>query len=329
MNARLDRDWKFRHVGDFGTVALRFDMTGITGFNASELRVVVDLDNDGYDDELPIQGTYSAPYFTATGVTIPNGAKATLCTVKSDYYAVVSGLSSGEIWSDSPTGTPGFLNATCSATNLIIKSGVTVNNDWSTLLCNNITVEAGAIFNSGALATQNLRINGNITVNGVWNQGLSTLNMIGSVAQQVNGTGYLKVYNCDVINTSGVSLNGLGAIVYNNLGVTGGGVLNTNGNLTLWSDINGTGEIQSLNTGTINGQVLVKRYRASAVQGWVNLSSPFQNATIEDWDSGNLVTSGFPGSDAPSFAFNSFLPMKPLRVVSTMDMLEQQIRVIH
>jgi hypothetical protein len=37
------------------------------------------------------------------------------------------------------------------------------------------------------------------------------------------------------------------------------------------------------------------------------LSSPFQNATIEDWDSGNLVTSGFPGSDAVGFPFNSFL----------------------
>ena len=307
MNARLDRDWKFRHVGDFGTVALRFDLTGVTGFNASELRVVVDLDNDGYDDELPIQGTYSAPYFTATGVTIPNGAKATLCTVKSDYYAVVSGLSSGAIWSDSPTGTPGFLNATCSEMNLIIKSGVTINNDWSTLLCNNITVESGAVFNSGASASQNLRINGNITVNGVWNQGLSTLNMIGSAAQQVNGTGYLKVQNCNITNTAGVSLNGLGVLVYGNLGITSGGVLNTNGKLTLWSDISATGEIQSLNTGTINGEVLVKRYRASAVQGWVNLSSPFQNATIEDWDSGNLVTSGFPGSDAPSFPFNSFL----------------------
>lgn len=311
VNALLARDWKFRHVGDFGTVNLRFDLTGVVGFNASELRLLVDLDGDGYDDETPIEGTYSAPYFTATGVSIPNGAKATLCLAKTHYYAVTSGLTSAAIWADSPTGDPGFLNTTCAALNLTIKAGSIVNNDWANLTCKNITVEAGSAFNAGALTTQNVHVYGDVTVNGTWNDGNATLNMDGDVAQTVNGTGYLKVQNWSISNTSGVTLNGLGAIVYGNLGITGtgaiNGVLNTNNKLTLWSDLSGTGEIQSLVSGTINGKVLVKRYRPSAVEGWVNLSSPFQNATIEDWDSGNLVTSGFPGSDAPSFPFNSFL----------------------
>jgi len=307
VTSMLARDWKFRHVGDFGTVDLRFDLTGITGFAASELRLLIDLDGDGYDDETPIEGVYSAPYFTATGVSVPNGVKVTLCTAKSHYYAVASGLTGQAIWSDSPTGTPGFLNANCAALDLTIKAGSVVENDLSALTCRNITVEAGAAFNAGALLTQNVHVHGNITVNGTWNKGNCTLNMQAAAAQTVNGTGYLKVQNWIITNTAGVTINGLGAIIYGNLGVSGGGVLNTTNKLTLWSDINGTGEIQSLNTGTINGELLIKRYRASAVQGWVNLSSPFQNATIEDWDSGNLVTSGFPGSDAPSFPFNSFL----------------------
>ena len=302
----MERDWKFRHIEDFGTVDLRFDLTGIAGFTPSELRLLIDSNANGqYDDETPIEGTYSETYFTASGVTIPSGATATLCIVKNHYYAVIGGLTSGPIWADSPTGTPGLLNATCADLDLTIKSGAIVNNNWTDLTCNNITVEAGAAFNQ-TLETQNLFVHGNITVNGVWNDGNATINMNGDAAQVVNGTGYLRVQDWSITNTAGVSLNGLGAIVYGNLGITGGGILNTNNKLTLNSDITGTGEIQSLVSGTINGQVLVERFRPSAVQGWVNLSSPFQNATIEDWDY-YLITSGFPGSDQVNFPFNSFI----------------------
>jgi len=34
----LARDWMFKHIGDCGTVNLRFDLTGVTGFNANDLR---------------------------------------------------------------------------------------------------------------------------------------------------------------------------------------------------------------------------------------------------------------------------------------------------
>jgi hypothetical protein len=242
----MARDWKFRHVGDFGTVNLRFDLTGVAGFNGSDLRLLVDVDGNGIYDETPIQGTYTAPYFTASAVTIPNGAKATLCTAKSHYYAVTGGLTSGAIWSDSPTGTPGFLDATCATLDLTIKavpltpgvanSGV-VENDLLALTCRNITVEAGAAFNSGALASQNIHVNGDITINGTWSKGNCTLNMEADVAQTVNGTRYLEVQNWIITNTAGVTINCLGANVYGNLGVAGGGVLNTGNKLTLWSDI--------------------------------------------------------------------------------------------
>jgi PKD repeat protein len=304
VSTAMNRDWKFRHVGDFGTVDLRFDLSGVTGFNASELRLLVDLDGDGYDDEALIEGVYAAPYFTATGVSIPNGAKATLCTVKTHYYAVLSGLTSGQIWADSPTGTPGFLNATCAGLDLTIKSGNNVTNDWTTLTCNNITVEAGAIFLAGALETQNLHVNGNITSNGTWNDGNATLNMEGAAAQTVTSIAYLKVQNWNITNANGVTINGLGVNVYGNLGITGNGVLNTNDKLNLWSDAAGTGEIQSLTYGTINGEVNVRRYRPAATAGWVNLSSSLQDGTIEEWDN-TILTTGFAGSDNPSYSFNS------------------------
>jgi len=304
INSLLLRDWKFRHVGDFGTVDLRFDLTGVSGFNASELRLLVDLDGDGYDDEVPMEGVYAAPYFTVSDVTIPNGAKATLCVAKTHYYAVIGGLTSGPIWADSPTGTPGLLNATCAGLSLTIKTGCIVNNDWATLTCDDITVEAGATFNCGASLTQNVHVNGNIAVNGAWNDGNATLNMEGTDAQTISGTGYLRAQNWNITNAAGVTLTGLGAIVYGNLGLTDGGVLNTNNKLSLWSDINGTGEIQSLSAGTIIGEVNVRRYRPAATAGWVNLSSSLQNGTIEQWDN-TILTTGFAGSDNPSYSFNS------------------------
>ena len=311
VNSIMARDWKFRHVGDFGSVDLRFDLTGVMGFTASELHLLIDLDGDGYDDETPIEGTYSAPYFTAAGVTVPTGAVATVCTVRANYYAVLSGLTSGAIWSDTPGGAPGFLNTTCAGLSLTVTSGKVVNNDWATLTCNNLMVEAASTFNAGAMLSQNINVVGNITVNGVWNNQNCTLNMEGTSAQAIAGTGYLKVQNWNVINATGVNIQGLGVILYGNMGVTDGGVLNTNNKLTLWSDINGTGEIQSLSAGTINGEVFVKRYRPAATGGWVNMSSSLQAATIQDWND-NLVLTGFTGADyfdpaIPAYAFNSFI----------------------
>ena len=304
FNTVLSRDWKFRHVGDVGTVDLRFDMTGMAGFTATELRLLIDLDGDGYDDETPVTGSYSAPYFTVSGVTIPNGVKITLCQEKSHYYAVASGLTSGAIWADSPAGTPGVLSSTCEQLDLTIVSGVVVNNDWTSMSCKNLAVESGATFNAGALVTQNIHVSGDITVNGVWNDQNSTLNSDGDVAQVINGTGYLRVQSWAITNAAGVTIDGLGVILYGNLGVSNGAILHTNGKLSLWSDINGTAEIQSLTAGSIDGEVSIRRYRPAATAGWVNLTSSLQDATIEEWDA-SILTTGFTGSDNPAYSFNS------------------------
>jgi hypothetical protein len=302
----LARDWKFRHVGDVGTVDLLFDLSGIPGFNGSDLRLLMDTNADGYDDETPISGVYSAPYFTVSGVTIPNGATITLGNVKSHYYAVASGLTSGAIWSDSPTGTPGFLNSTCENIDLTIKAPFVVNNDWSVLTCRNLTIEAGAVFNAGASASQNIHVHGNVLSNGSWNPQNTTLNMEGVTAQTVTSTQYFRVKNWNIVNTAGVTILGLGTKVYGNLGISNGGVLNTNNKLFIVSDINGTGEIQALTYGTINGQVTVDRYRPGASAGWVNLCSSLQDATVEDWDN-DLLTTGFAGSDNAAYSFNSIV----------------------
>ena len=301
----MARDWKFKHINDCGTVELRFDLTGVTGFNSGDLRLVVDLDGDGsYDDETPLTGVYAAPFFTVSGVTLPNNAKVTLCSAKTHYYAVVSGVSSDMIWSSTPDGNPEFaLTNTCPSIDLTVNAGKILQVN-GVLTCRNLTVNG--ILNLGDDESDNLIVHGDIQMNGNWSSSApGSLSFHGDSAQSVSG-GVINVYNADITNPAGVTLNNARLDIRYNLAITDSGVLNTNGKLTLVSNVNGTGEIQSLEEGTINGTVNVNRYRPAVSAGWVNLCSSVAGATIAEWND-DIITTGFPGSDNPNYRVNGVL----------------------
>lgn len=301
----LARDWKFNHIGDVGTVNLRFDLTGITGFVASDLRLLVDIDSDGYDDETPLTGTFAGNLFTVAGVTIPDDARITLCTVNTHYYAVLSGVPTAAIWATTPTGTPGFITSFCDKIDLTINAGVTLTLS-GTVTCRDLNVLGN--IGGGALQSDNLNIHGNVVCNGSFNTNFATVTMLGTAAQNITGTQEMTVYNWNIINNAGVSINNTKVRLINNLGFGQSGglnaVLNTNNKLELISNASGTGEIQSLTFGTLNGNVTINRFRPPSTAGWTNLSSPAQSTTIADWND-DLLTTGFPGSDSPGYNFNS------------------------
>jgi hypothetical protein len=58
---RITRIWALTEVGDVGTVNIAFDLTGTSGFVGSNLRLLIDRDNDGFQDNdvTPIAGVYS------------------------------------------------------------------------------------------------------------------------------------------------------------------------------------------------------------------------------------------------------------------------------
>jgi hypothetical protein len=294
----LARDWKFNHINDCGTVELRFDLTGVTGFNSGDLRLVVDLDGDGYDDETPLTGVYAAPFFTVSGVTLPDEAKITLCSVNTHYYAVSNGVSDGIIWSSTPGGAAEFtLTNTCPSIDLTVNAGVVLQVN-GVLTCHNLTVNG--TLNLGDDDSDNLIVYGDIQMNGNWSSSApGSLSFHGDAAQSVSG-GVISVYNADITNPAGVTLNNARLDIRYNLAITDSGVLNTNGKLKLVSNANGTGEIQSLEEGTINGTVNVDRYRPAVSAGWVNLCSPVAGATIAEWND-DILTTGFPGSDHPTW----------------------------
>jgi len=93
VQARLARVWRVSEVNtvgtavDVGSVDLRFDLTGLGLVTASDLRLLVDTDNDGvFSDETPISGAtpIGGNVYQFAGVTaIANSLRFTLGTINS------------------------------------------------------------------------------------------------------------------------------------------------------------------------------------------------------------------------------------------------------
>ncbi len=303
ISSLMSRVWKAKRTGDVGTVTMKFDMTEVTGFNSNNLMIIVDSDGDGFDDETGYVGTYSAPYFEVTGVSVPNGSTFTIAQGNHTWYAVASGNTSGAIWSLSPTGPPVVMAAACPNYNMTINSGVTVTNNLLTLVGNNFTVKSGAIFNAGS---GNLNFTGDFTVDGNFNAQTSTILLQGTKAQSFKGSSIINIYNLTINNTNGVSIATTGSgIQARNYVLVSSGVFTTNAKLTLTSDASATGMIGPLTSGSISGNVTQQRYHNALVQGWINLCSPISGKTIADWND-DIVTTGFVGADYPTpYPFNN------------------------
>jgi PKD repeat protein len=299
----MGRQWKARKVNDPGNVTLRFDLSGIVGFNADDLLLLMDDDGNGFDVDEKYTGSYSAPFFTVSGVNMPDQAVFTIATGRANWFAVLSGNSSGAVWAKTPGGTPQVISASCSGTNMIVNTGVTITNDWPSLSCRNFEVQLGGIWNAG---NGTLNASGNVTINGNYNAQSGTMVLNGSAVQTISGSSFCNVYNFTVNNAAGVQISGAsGGVMARNLVNITQGNLQTNGKLTLVSDAGSTAMILPLTTGTISGNVTVQRYHNASTQGWVNLACAVQSKTIQDWND-DLMTTGFVGSDfPPPYTFNN------------------------
>jgi len=93
VQARFDRVWRVSEVNSLGTavdvgaIDIRFDLSGLGSVTASDLRLLVDTDNDGvFSDEIPISGAtnVSGAIYQFSGVTaIANNLRFTLGTINS------------------------------------------------------------------------------------------------------------------------------------------------------------------------------------------------------------------------------------------------------
>jgi hypothetical protein len=294
----FSRTWRAAETGDVGSLSLRFDAAALSS-NPSEILLLVDRDNDGFNDEDPIEGVYNAPFITFNNVNIRNGQRFTLAEGIANWYAVVSGSASGPIWAKTPSGTPQAVTSWCSRVGVTIQPGVSVTSA-SSITCKSFTIHSGAQFTRNA---GNLTVREAFTVNGSFNPGNGTVYFNGTETQVIGGTANVEFNNLQINNPGGVDVQCASLGMRRQLQINNG-IFNTNDKLTLLSGDTFQGSIGPLTTGDLIGDVTIQRHHQAAANGWVNLASPIQSTTIHDWND-DLITSGFPGSDFPTYGMNN------------------------
>ena len=170
--------------------------------------------------------------------------------------------------------------------------------------CFHLVVESnGSLEISG---TDSLKIFGDATFDGSFISNSSIINFTGDCwpAQLSATDGTVTFYSVVLNNTNNLT------IVSGNYELEGtltvqNGVFETNDSLTLVSNASGTARIAEITGGgSITGEIEMQRYIDEGETYWRFFSSAVQGATIADYQ-GDFVTSGYVGSDFPSFPFTS------------------------
>lgn len=294
----LGRRWKVNETGEAGSVSLSFDITGFTTA-PEDIVLMVDNDNDGYDDEGPIAGVFSDPYLTFSNINLANNAEFTLGEGTATWYSRASGNTTDAIWSKTIDGTPTTIPSFCSAASIVVQTGHTVINNVA-ITARNFTIQSGATFVQNTTA---LNLHGTYLNSGTHTITTGDVNFNGLNAQTITGATITDFYNVNCNNAAGVSIAGLGMEVHGVLQVNAG-TFSTNGKLTLPSFTSYTGSIGPLTTGDVIGNVRVERNHIAADAGWVNIGAPVSGRTVSDWND-DMITTGFTGSDFPSYSFNN------------------------
>lgn len=173
----------------------------------------------------------------------------------------------------------------------------------SNIGCNNLTIQSPAVVDAGTPG-YTIAMRGNWSNAGTYNgQTSGTVLCNGTTTQTIGGTAVTNFRNLTVQNAAGVNL----AAAENLLGtltLTTGIFTTTGFNFTLVSNTQGTARIGQITGGDITGNIIMQRHIFQGPTNWRQLSTAVSGQDLESWDD-DIVTSGFPGSDAPNFSFIS------------------------
>ncbi|MFM1998399.1 MAG: hypothetical protein RL204_346, partial [Bacteroidota bacterium] len=282
-----------------GLWTLNYDSNG--GFDA-----LVTL-GTGTDETYSYASNYGVRYYYASG----NGQKLAFDDMsfiqkgcRETIYSVASGNSSASVWSNTSNGTAGTKNIG-RLTTVVVQTSHNVALD-EPMVTNDLTILGGGTLTCNS---QDLILHGNLDVIGALSATSNKIVFKGSAAQVFTypsnlNVNHITLYNSLPVN-SGAALT-LGANL-NLRGVLSAelGKIDVNNNLTLISNATVTGSIGEIKSGAdVVGTITAQRYLPAAFQNYVNLGSPITGLTLGDWND-DLVTSGFPGSDYPSYNFNN------------------------
>jgi hypothetical protein len=235
--------------------------------------------------------------------SVNQGNELALAPVTRTFYSVASGLSSGAVWSENPVGPPIVMPGNGGNHNYVIQTGFTIQNDKSAWQVNHIEIQTGATFDM--LSNNRITLLGNWMNDGTFTHGTSKIVFSGFTIQNITGSSVNRFYHLESNSGIHTQVAGAGTEVVYLLSIPSG-MFKTNGLLTLLSDVNGTASIGPLTGGTLSGDVTYQRYHNALQQDWVMLGSPIQNQKINDLND-DVITTGFTGSDYPSYNFNNVL----------------------
>lgn len=187
--------------------------------------------------------------------------------------------------------------------NDIVFSGAGAKLLLQAISCSNLTINSGANFSAGTPGFQ-VSMTGNWLNNGFFSAGTAGIVLCnGTTAQTIGGSVVTDFRNLTIQNAAGVSIaaneNLLGTLLLNS------GMFTTTGfNFTLISNASGTARIGTITGGDITGNIIQQRYIYNGPANWRQVAAPVTGNTLQGWND-DIVTSGFPGSDYPSFPFIS------------------------
>jgi hypothetical protein len=282
-----------------GLWTLKYDSNG--GFDA-----LVAL-GTGTDETYSYASNYGVRYYYASG----NGQKLAIDDMsfiqkgcRETIYSVTSGNSSSSVWSNTSNGTAVSKNIG-RLTSVIVQTTHNVTMD-EPMVTNNLTVSGGGTLTCNS---QDVVLHGNLNVIGSMAALSNSIVFKGNAAQTFTYPSNFNVNNITLYNSLPVN-TGSALTLGANLNLRGVlspefGKINVNNNLTLISNATVTGSIGEIkSTADVIGTITAQRYLPAALQNYVNLGSPITGLTLGDWND-DLVTSGFPGSDYPTYNFNS------------------------
>ena len=293
----LRRSWFVEEIGEVGEIRLEFETAALGSINPNETVLVIDKNNNGFQDDALIHGELFGTTLRFNNVDLRDGDYFTLALGRTRFVAAADGDSTDPIWStDGSTSGMRSINF-CEFTEYIVPAGRTVNMTHISANMGSLLVDGTFDLNGRDLSIkQNLEVNGNLITNG------ATLSFNGTADQFIEGASAIHVddviYNGSerlVIRSNELAVHG---VVYVN-----DGILRTNNKLRLVSDANGTGMIAEL-IGNISGDIIAERYHPASNNGYVMLGSPIEDITNAELNE-DLVTTGFPGADYAVYPFNN------------------------
>ncbi len=187
---------------------------------------------------------------------------------------------------------------------------VAVNSGSSVLLRTPIDLADDLVINSGGSLDVNdtnnyqLSIAGDLTSNGTLETRMGNILLDGTGNQNLNSTGSVDFYELTLNNTSGATMQTGSYSLESTIYLTAG-TLTTNNDFTFLSTSSGTARIDEITgSGDINNDIIMERYVPNGDAGWRFFGSAVNGVTLNDWED-DVVTTGFPGADYPTFSFTS------------------------